>query len=137
MIIDLTQTYTARFPKDADGQALQHADIAAHVDLEGAMGERVDEIFETGIELGLYVASHPHQQLFSFTFHWAVFYVFAKTADDAMAIAAAGYDDLVKMDPGFLDDACPGCGCEPGDGITETCNNPDGCGFSKSERDRC
>ena len=24
---------------------------------------------------------------------------------------------------------CPGCGCEPGDGYTESCEHPDGCGF--------
>ncbi len=33
-------------------------------------------------------------------------------------------------------DACPGCGCEPGDGITESCDAEDGCGFHKAERDR-
>lgn len=27
---------------------------------------------------------------------------------------------------------CPGCGCESGDGITETCEHPDGCGFWKA-----
>jgi len=27
------------------------------------------------------------------------------------------------------DDACPGCGCKPGDGTTEGCDHPDGCGF--------
>lgn len=30
---------------------------------------------------------------------------------------------------------CPGCGCKPGDGITESCNHPDGCGFHKEYRD--
>ena len=30
--------------------------------------------------------------------------------------------------------ACPGCGCKPGDGITETCNHPVGCGYSKAVR---
>jgi hypothetical protein len=31
---------------------------------------------------------------------------------------------------------CQGCNCAPGDGITETCNHPDGCGFWKdAERD--
>jgi hypothetical protein len=28
-------------------------------------------------------------------------------------------------------DACPGCGCLPCDGITESCNHPDGCGEGK------
>ena len=26
---------------------------------------------------------------------------------------------------------CPGCGCLPGDGITETCFHPEGCGYFK------
>ncbi len=29
------------------------------------------------------------------------------------------------------DEACPGCGCTPGDGVTSGCNHPDGCGFAK------
>lgn len=32
------------------------------------------------------------------------------------------------------DFVCPGCGCLPGDGITESCDHPDGCGYSKSVR---
>jgi len=28
-------------------------------------------------------------------------------------------------------DACNTCGCLPGDGITDNCNDPDGCGWSK------
>lgn len=31
-------------------------------------------------------------------------------------------------------EACPGCGCKPGDGITESCNDPGGCGESKLRR---
>lgn len=33
-----------------------------------------------------------------------------------------------------LDDpeACPGCGCKPGDGITEGCEAEDGCGYFRS-----
>ena len=27
-------------------------------------------------------------------------------------------------------DACPGCGCVPGDGRTEGCTDPEGCGFN-------
>lgn len=26
-------------------------------------------------------------------------------------------------------EACPGCGCLPGDGLTPGCNDPDGCGY--------
>jgi hypothetical protein len=29
------------------------------------------------------------------------------------------------------EDACPGCGCRPGDGITPGCNDPMGCGYWK------
>lgn len=32
-------------------------------------------------------------------------------------------------------EACPGCGCLPGDGITETCDHPDGCGYFKDLAD--
>jgi len=28
------------------------------------------------------------------------------------------------------EDACPGCGCEPGDGRTKGCADPDGCGHN-------
>lgn len=28
-------------------------------------------------------------------------------------------------------EACPGCGCKPGDGITPGCDHPMGCGFFK------
>jgi hypothetical protein len=28
-------------------------------------------------------------------------------------------------------DACPGCGCEPGDGATAGCTHPEGCGYFK------
>jgi hypothetical protein len=30
------------------------------------------------------------------------------------------------------DDSCPSCGCHPGDGITESCNDAAGCGYFKS-----
>lgn len=39
--------------------------------------------------------------------------------------------------PDFEEDSdltCPGCGCTPGEGITETCDHPEGCGYSKSVR---
>jgi hypothetical protein len=28
--------------------------------------------------------------------------------------------------------ACNGCGCKPGDGTTEGCNDPEGCGFEQA-----
>jgi uncharacterized protein Veg len=32
-------------------------------------------------------------------------------------------------------EACPGCGCHPGDGVTPDCKHPEGCGFGSSHRD--
>lgn len=29
-------------------------------------------------------------------------------------------------------EACPGCGCKPGDGITFGCDHPEGCGYWRS-----
>lgn len=29
-------------------------------------------------------------------------------------------------------EACPGCGCEPGDGVTKACAHPIGCGYWKN-----
>lgn len=29
------------------------------------------------------------------------------------------------------DEACPGCGCKPGDGLTDGCFHPVGCGYFK------
>lgn len=34
------------------------------------------------------------------------------------------------------EDACPGCSCRPGDGITESCDDAAGCGHFKSLRDQ-
>ena len=33
-------------------------------------------------------------------------------------------------------EACPGCGCKPGDGYTAGCNHSEGCGFYKGELSR-
>jgi len=37
--------------------------------------------------------------------------------------------DMVDDDGITPADACPGCGCQPGDGVTRGCSDPDGCGF--------
>lgn len=29
-------------------------------------------------------------------------------------------------------DTCPSCGCKPGDGVTEDCDDEEGCGFHKN-----
>ena len=33
------------------------------------------------------------------------------------------------------DEACPGCGCMPGEGRTDGCEHPDGCGFNHPASD--
>ena len=48
---------------------------------------------------------------------------------------------VVESTPSYLrepeedPEACPGCGCRPGDGRTEGCHHPDGCGFWEKEED--
>lgn len=37
---------------------------------------------------------------------------------------------LVECDPKPYDDACAGCGCQPGDGRTPGCSDPEGCGYN-------
>jgi chromosome segregation ATPase len=32
-----------------------------------------------------------------------------------------------------LHEACPGCGCEVGDGVTATCVHPEGCGYNRED----
>lgn len=45
----------------------------------------------------------------------------------------AGYD--LEEEEEEDEEACPGCGCVPGDGITEECNDPLGCGEAKKQRE--
>lgn len=41
--------------------------------------------------------------------------------------------DTIDELGGYADDyACPGCGCVPGDGLTEDCNDDTGCGWARS-----
>lgn len=42
-------------------------------------------------------------------------------------IAEAADDDEDELHP----EACPGCRCLPGDGVTASCTHPDGCGFAR------
>jgi hypothetical protein len=35
--------------------------------------------------------------------------------------------EVEEVDP----EACPGCCCRPGDGISEKCEHPEGCGFNR------
>ena len=48
------------------------------------------------------------------------------TLDTANIETDDGYED--ELDP----EACPGCGCLPGDGVSEDCDDEAGCGFFKS-----
>lgn len=50
---------------------------------------------------------------------------FGLPKDEATLIFEAMYKENHE------NEACPGCGCMPGDGVTETCNDPNGCGFWK------
>lgn len=55
--------------------------------------------------------------------------------DDLRSVPCIGQicedcDDAINTsDTTSDDDACPGCGCRPGDGLTAGCNHPDGCGY--------
>lgn len=31
----------------------------------------------------------------------------------------------------YIPEACEGCGCLPGEGITEGCSHPEGCGYNR------
>jgi len=46
----------------------------------------------------------------------------------------AHVEDCGGLDNSPDDFACLGCGCKPGDGITESCDHPEGCGYSKRLR---
>ena len=35
-----------------------------------------------------------------------------------------------------VDESCPGCGCLPGDGVTEGCTHPEGCGYYEDQDPR-
>lgn len=35
----------------------------------------------------------------------------------------------------MLECSCLGCGCEPGDGVTEGCEHPEGCGWARDVHD--
>jgi len=41
-------------------------------------------------------------------------------------------DAARKVFDAFDPEACPGCQCKPGDGLTEGCEHPKGCGFARN-----
>jgi len=45
---------------------------------------------------------------------------------DGFSVVVSWEDE--EVDP----EACPGCGCRPGDGISEKCEHPEGCGFNRA-----
>ena len=49
----------------------------------------------------------------------------------SLAYALEGYTDGVEFAADMDAEACPGCGCQPGDGVTASCNHPDGCGEAR------
>lgn len=58
------------------------------------------------------------------------------TKQMVVVLEPTGGDPVGTHDPYAVDDeegddpeACPGCGCKPGDGKTEGCTHPEGCGF--------
>lgn len=67
-------------------------------------------------------------------------YPYGATDDDwktAYRIATVEAMRLSHIAPPADDEACPGCGCIPGDGLTDGCFHPVGCGYYKrvDERD--
>lgn len=51
--------------------------------------------------------------------------VFGKLMTEVAELAAAV--EAAATNP----EACPGCGCLPGDGTTDGCEHPEGCGFNR------
>lgn len=56
------------------------------------------------------------------------------TREEAEEAAAAHEDEetscfVLPIEPPAWFDACPGCGCRPGDGRTEGCSHELGCGY--------
>ncbi len=50
---------------------------------------------------------------------------------DFEALALIEIDAAAREEGDFPSEvACPGCGCEPGEGLTEGCAHPLGCGFA-------
>ncbi len=48
-------------------------------------------------------------------------------ASDSMTLGHAVHEAALSAE------ACPGCGCLPGDGRTAGCSHPDGCGYAHSQ----
>lgn len=52
----------------------------------------------------------------------------AKTPAEWEAVRVE-YEDFIRQAESDDIEACPGCGCGPGDGLTAGCTDPDGCGY--------
>lgn len=58
----------------------------------------------------------------------------AYTLDNGTTVVVTDDGDVLESSEEIEDEIaqgerCPGCGCEPGDGLTEGCAHPEGCGF--------
>ena len=68
---------------------------------------------------------------------------FVVKAANCLEVAAAAAEQAIErmvetaapaLRPSEFDpETCPGCGCLPGDGLTEGCSDPDGCGYFHDE----
>jgi len=58
---------------------------------------------------------------------------------DSMGRGWIVYFQRAQFDKRLSEDCCPGCGCEAGDGVTEGCDDEDGCGYYKqlAKEDDC
>jgi len=57
--------------------------------------------------------------------NWLAFPVNMIYFEDEWPICGSDYE---------LKEVCPGCNARPGDGYTESCNDPQGCGFWRNEQ---
>lgn len=52
-------------------------------------------------------------------------------AQDVATVVSVGFDEPVLEED---DEQCPTCAAKPGDGLTDGCNDPDGCGYWRAQR---
>jgi hypothetical protein len=59
-------------------------------------------------------------------------HAFENMAQDNMGLGTVVYFPRVEYVDPVSDEECPGCGCMPGDGITEGCEDMGGCGHNRA-----
>jgi hypothetical protein len=79
---------------------------------------RTAQRFETADERAKFAALLRENEEFLLNNGWGDFVVHIE----------ATYEDRIDAYD-KSDEACPTCGCEPGDGVTKGCKDPDGCGY--------